>query len=376
MAFITNVREFQALLDGCSSTHDWELLLESILIPDEWIPMAYARLSELAAQEIPTEINQDTGSDEVNDLLSDSFTTEEMQAVNEMERMALHKNNNESAPLSPQDTRDNIFDEWTGETSELPTWNPSETTFSRSGNLKIHVRTHTGKKPYECNRCDKKFADKSALNRHLKAHDKQAAERTFTCATCGENFHNHAPYNVHIRTAHQQPAAATRKRPAAKNTDAPAAKKHKKSADPGTSPTTPQTSSPGSSWQKDPVLIPSNLIPAAEENITDTYRQHWPQIRTRFSRRNRLQDWYNFRLSSISPASLREQLNRIFADQPTVFKINFSFGFILRNTETGALQYHHPSANNHLVLEQPFLISSPDDLERLYQQIAEIDFLE
>lgn len=50
-----------------------------------------------------------------------------MQAVNEMERMALHKNNNESAPLSAQDTRDNIFDEWTGETSELPTWNPSET---------------------------------------------------------------------------------------------------------------------------------------------------------------------------------------------------------------------------------------------------------
>ena len=55
MAFITNVREFQALLDGCSSTHDWELLLES-LIPDEWIPMAYARLSELTAQEITVSI--------------------------------------------------------------------------------------------------------------------------------------------------------------------------------------------------------------------------------------------------------------------------------------------------------------------------------
>ena len=56
MAFIINVHEFQALLDGCSSTHDWELLLESILIPDEWIPMAYARLSGLTAQEIPLSI--------------------------------------------------------------------------------------------------------------------------------------------------------------------------------------------------------------------------------------------------------------------------------------------------------------------------------
>ena len=56
MAFITNVDELQALLDGCSSTHDLELFLESILIPDEWIPIAYARLSELTAQEIAVSI--------------------------------------------------------------------------------------------------------------------------------------------------------------------------------------------------------------------------------------------------------------------------------------------------------------------------------
>ena len=124
------------------------------------------------------------------------------------------------------------------------------------------------------------------------------------------------------------------------------------------------------------MLIPANLVPATEQNIAETYRQHWPQIRTRFSRKNRLQDWYNFRLSTISPSSLREQLSRIFADQTTVFKVNFAFGFILRNTETGALQYHHPSANNNLVLEQPFLVSNREDLERLYQQIAEIDYLE
>ena len=78
----------------------------------------------------------------------------------------------------------------------------------------------------------------------------------------------------------------------------------------------------------------------------------------------------------ISPTALRKQLNRIFADQPTVFKINLSFGFILRNTETAALQYHHPSANNNLVLEQPFLISDQADLDCLYEQVNNIDFLQ
>ena len=105
------------------------------------------------------------------------------------------------------------------------------------------------------------------------------------------------------------------------------------------------------------------------------HRQHWPQIRTRFSRHNRL-DWYNFRLSTINPSSLQEQLNRIFADQPAVFKVNFAFGFILRNTETGALQYYHPSANNNLVLEQRFLVPNQADLDRLYEQVNNIDFLE
>ena len=106
------------------------------------------------------------------------------------------------------------------------------------------------------------------------------------------------------------------------------------------------------------------------------YRQHWPQIRSRFSRHNRIQDWYNFRLSTMSPTALREQLSRIFADQTTVFKINFAFGFILRNTETGALQYHQLSANNNLVLEQPFLVSNREDLERALEEISNIDFLE
>ena len=53
MAFATDVREFQALLVACFSIQELELLIQSILIPEEWFPMAHARLSEFTAQEIP-----------------------------------------------------------------------------------------------------------------------------------------------------------------------------------------------------------------------------------------------------------------------------------------------------------------------------------
>ena len=228
--------------------------------------------------------------------------------------------------------------------------------FERSDNLNQHRCVHNGEKPFRCTRCEKKFSDKSALNRLLKAHNKRAAERTFTCNTCGESFHSRAPYNAHIRTTHS--IAPNRKRPAAaeKPNDAVAAKKYKRTgqgsastvSEPSATPqSTPQvsTATAGSSWEADPVLFPSNLVSSSDEDIAQMYRQHWSQICTRVSRHNRLQDWCNFRLSTISPASLCEQLSRIFADQT---------GFILHNTETGALQYHHPSANNNLVLEQPF----------------------
>ena len=53
MAFVMDVREFQALLDACSSIQELELLIQSFLIPEEWPPMAHARLLELTTQEIP-----------------------------------------------------------------------------------------------------------------------------------------------------------------------------------------------------------------------------------------------------------------------------------------------------------------------------------
>ena len=52
MAFFTNVVDLEAALSACLTVCDWEMLTDSVLIPDERMARAYARLTELTVQEL------------------------------------------------------------------------------------------------------------------------------------------------------------------------------------------------------------------------------------------------------------------------------------------------------------------------------------
>ena len=112
--------------------------------------------------------------------------------------------------------------------------------------------------------------------------------------------------------------------------------------------------------------FPQDPINPPNELPSQLHRQHWRAIRTRQSCGNRVQDWYNYRLSSMDMSEFGTYVEHIFEDQTTVFKLNLSFGFVLFNNDTEQIQYHHSSANNNRVFVSPFQIRNRQNLDQVH----------
>jgi len=225
--------------------------------------------------------------------------------------------------------------------------------FTEKCNLTRHQKTHVqSSQTYSCGVCGKEFKRADHRKRHQEVHDQRLF---FECPHCTSSFTREPDLRRHVSNRHKDingptSVGASRERsrsPIPRSTERPSVRQP--------------------SVQDEPQILPED----PETRII--YLRHWNSIQTQENSGNRVQDRYNFTLNDITSSTFPEMVRHIFRQQTTAFKINVSFGFMLRNVDTGELRYYHPSQNNARFFDVPHLIRTEEDLQKFLDDLSRHD---
>ena len=215
--------------------------------------------------------------------------------------------------------------------------------FPSYAELRQHLNKHASGNV--CPTCKRTFTRRD----HLVRHSSRCRSKLFACDVCHSGFGRKRDLDHHKRTVRcggpPQPG--------------PSAPKRRRIA-----------------LNEDP-LTPPPIEHAANDNLSrdlrDFVHENWASVRTHVVN-GPVQTRYNHRLTSLDTRDLQEPLFALFDQQKTAFKVNASYGFVLKEKESGRLRYYHSSSNCcGRLLEEPSLIANRDDIDRFLELIAESD---
>ena len=88
-------------------------------------------------------------------------------------------------------------------------------------------------------------------------------------------------------------------------------------------------------------VLENEYLDEEDPELRKFLSKYWSSIRT-FSKHEKMQSLHNFYFRNFEHM-IDTVAERIMRDQQTRFKLNYSFGYVLRNIDTDELRYYHPS---------------------------------
>ena len=122
---------------------------------------------------------------------------------------------------------------------------------------------------------------------------------------------------------------------------------------------------------EDPLFAPpaGEVYDELSRDLQEYVLEKWSSIRTHVVH-GPVQTRYNRRLTSLNTRDLHESLHVLFEQQTTKFRINLSYGFILKQKQNGRFKYYHSSGNCcGRYLEEPSLIENRADFDQFLERI-------